>query len=157
MSIDLAVVIDTTRLTRAFAKLGALGTAGKDIMRVAASALLSSTEYAFENEVDPVSNHHWADWSDPYLAWREKHDHTPGSILTLNGDLARSITTDYGPSWALIGSPKVCAAIHQWGGKAGMAPGPAGIPERSYMGLDDVGETEIFNYIKKRAKMALAG
>lgn len=37
------------------------------------------------------------------------------------------MTTDYGPTWALIGSPKIYAAIHMWGGKAGMAPGPAAI------------------------------
>lgn len=156
-SMDLAVVIDVQRLKNAFRRLEALGTDGKTITRVVAAALQSSTEQAFEREADPVNGKHWADWSDPYLAWREKHGYTPGKILTLGADLARSMTTDYGPTWALIGSPKIYAAIHMWGGKAGMAPGPAAIPARPYMGLDDAGEQDIYEHIKNRAKDALKG
>ncbi len=50
----------------------------------------------------------------------------PGKILTLNGDLARRLTTDYGDTWALIGSNEPYAAIHQWGGLPGMPPGTGG-------------------------------
>lgn len=153
MSIDLAVVVDIRRVQAAFTSLGAMAN-DREIPRVAAGALLSSTEQAFEQEADPMTGQHWSSWSDPYLAWREQHGHTPGKILTLNGDLARSITTDYGPDYALIGSPKVYAALHQWGGTAGMPPGPAAVPARPYMGLDKVGEGEIYNAIKKRAERA---
>lgn len=153
MSIDLAVVVDVRRIQAAFSNLGEMAN-DRYIPRVAAGALLSSTEQAFEQEADPVTGNHWADWSDPYLAWRDERGYTPGKILTLNGDLARSITTDYGPDYALIGSPKVYAAIHQWGGTAGMPPGPAAIPARPYMGLDKPGEADIFNAIKKRAESA---
>ncbi len=155
MSIDLAVVVDVRRIHTAFARLGAMAN-DQHIPRVAAGALLSSTEQAFEKEADPVTGEHWARWSDPYLAWREKHGRTPGKILTLDGDLARSITTDYGPDYALLGSPKISAALHQWGGTAGMSPGPAAVPARSYMGLDKTGEQEIFDAIKKRAESATA-
>ncbi|HCL4697378.1 TPA: phage virion morphogenesis protein [Salmonella enterica] len=118
MSIDLAVVLDIRRIQTAFKELGEMAN-DSDIPRVAAGALLSSTEQAFEKQADPVTGQHWAQWSDPYLAWREDHGYIPGQILTLHGDLARSITTDYGPDYALIGSPKIYAAIHQWGGTPG--------------------------------------
>ena len=154
MSIDLAVVLDVRRIQIAFKQLGDMADDG-EIPRVAAGALLSSTEQAFEQQCDPVTGEHWADWSDPWLAWREAHGRTPGSILTLDGDLARSITTDYGPDYALIGSPKIYAAIHQWGGKQEMAPAPAAIPARPYMGLDKVGEQEIYAAIRKRIKAAI--
>ncbi|EAB1947888.1 phage virion morphogenesis protein [Salmonella enterica] len=150
MSIDLAVVVDIRRIQTAFMGLGAMANDG-DIPRAAAAALLSSTEQAFEQESDPETGAHWAAWSDPYLAWREKHNYIPGSILTLNGDLARSITTDYGPDWALIGSPMIYAAIHQWGGKARYTV----LEARPYMGLDKVGRKEIYAAIKKRAETAL--
>lgn len=154
MSIDLAVVLDVRRIQSAFASLGAMANDG-DIPRTAAGALLSSTGQSFEKQRDPVTEGHWADWSDPYLAWREKRGRVPGKILELDGDLARSVTTDYGPDFALIGSPKIYAAIHQWGGTAGMAPGPAAIPARPYMGLDKVGERDIFDAIRKRTERAV--
>lgn len=154
MSIDLAVVIDVRRIQTAFASLGEIAN-DRTIPRIAAAALLSSTEQAFEKQTDPTTGEHWANWSDPWLAWREKRGRVPGKILELDGDLARSITTDYGPDYALIGSPKIYAAIHQWGGVAGMAPGPAAIPERPYMGLDKTGEKEIYSGIQKRAEDAL--
>ncbi|EAS1999542.1 phage virion morphogenesis protein [Salmonella enterica] len=154
MSIDLAVVMDVRRIQTAFAKLGEMAN-DRAIPRVAAGALLSSTEQAFEKEADPVSGSGWVAWSDPYLAWREEHGRTPGKILTLDGDLARSITTDYGPDYALLGSPKIYAAIHQWGGTTGMAPGPAAVPARPYMGLDKTGEREIYDAIEKRTERAV--
>lgn len=150
MSIELAVVLDINRIQAAFISLGAMANDGA-IPRAAAAALLSSTESAFEQQADPVTGEHWASWSDPYLAWREKHNYVPGTILTLNGDLARSITTDYGPDWALIGSPMIYAAIHQWGGKARYTI----LEARPYMGLDKVGRKEIYTAIEKRAQAAL--
>lgn len=155
-TLNLAVVIDQKRLQRAFRTLIKMGDDGRGITRVVAGALLSSTEQAFEREQSPEGQS-WAAWSDPWRRWREEHGYLPGKILTLQGDLARSVTTDYGPNWAIIGSNKPYAAIHQWGGKPGMAPGPAAITARPYMGLDSAGEQEIIAAIQKRAQMALSG
>lgn len=47
MSIDLAVVLDIRRIQTAFKELGEMAN-DSDIPRVAAGALLSSTEQAFE-------------------------------------------------------------------------------------------------------------
>ncbi|HDJ1091332.1 TPA: phage virion morphogenesis protein, partial [Escherichia coli] len=86
--------------------------------------------------------------------WRTRKGYTPGKILTLNGDLARRLTTDYGDTWALIGSNEPYAAIHQWGGLPGMPPGLAAIGARPYMGFDEVAEQEIMDEIRKRFKKA---
>ncbi|EAP9213117.1 phage virion morphogenesis protein [Salmonella enterica] len=155
--VDVAVIIDQKAIQRALRRLARLthGQEGKAISRQIAGSLVSASEQAFETQRDPQTGETWADWSDPYLHWREKHGYVPGTILTLNGDMARSITSDYGPTWALAGSAKIYAAIHQWGGRPGMAPGPAAMPARSFLGLDSTGEVEILDYIKKRAEKAL--
>lgn len=153
--IDAAVVIDVKRLQRVFLELQAMGGNGKDITRSVANSLLSSTEMAFEQEKAPDGDK-WRSWSDPWRDWRTKHGYVPGKILTLRGDLARSVTPYYGDTWAMIGSNKPYAAIHQWGGLPGMPPGPAAIQARPYMGFDKVAEKEILNLIKKRFEKAVA-
>lgn len=153
--IDAAVVIDVKRLQRVFLELQSMGNNGKDLTRNVAASLLSSSEMAFEQQKDPEGDP-WQDWSDPWRAWRIKHGYVPGTILTLRGDLARRLTTDYGDTWAMIGSNEPYAAIHQWGGLAGMAPGPAAIGARPYMGFDQVAEREILNLIKKRFEKAVS-
>lgn len=154
MSLDMNVAVDVRRIQLALDELGTV-TRDRAIPRVMAAALLSSTEQAFERQADPDTGKGWEAWSDSWLAWRQDHGFVLGSILTLHGDLARSITTDYGQDYALIGSPKIYAAIHQWGGTPDMAPRPAGVPARPYMGLDKTGEQEIFDAIRKRVSAAL--
>lgn len=154
MGIELEGAVKVKHIQLALDDLGAV-MRDRAIPRVMAAALLSATEQAFEKQADPETGKGWKAWGDPWKAWREDHGFVPGSILTLYGDLARSITTDYGQDYALIGSPKVYAAIHQWGGTAEMAPGPAGVPARPYMGLDSTGEQEILDAINKRVNAAL--
>ncbi|PFF95385.1 phage virion morphogenesis protein [Escherichia albertii] len=154
MGLDMSVAVDVRRIQLALDELETV-THDRAIPRVMAAALLSSTEQAFERQANPDTGQSWESWSDPWLVWRQEHGFVPGSILTLHGDLARSITTDYGPDYALIGSPKIYAAIHQWGGKPDMPPGPAGVPARPYMGLDKSGEQEIYDAIRKRVSAAL--
>lgn len=148
MKLEVTQNITNGRIKKAFNKLGD-NAIRKDIMRTAAGALQESTEYAFENERDPDTNAPWLPWSDDWKEWREEHGYTPGKILTLSGQLAASMTTEYGDDFALIGSNKVYAPIHQWGGLPTMPPGPAAIPARPYMGLDDVGEQHIYKSIEK--------
>ncbi|HAT1683957.1 TPA: phage virion morphogenesis protein [Klebsiella oxytoca] len=152
-AIDAAVVIDVKRLQRIFLELQAIGGGSQSITREVANSLLSSTEMAFEQEKEPDGDK-WLKWSDPWREWRTKHGYVPGKILTLNGDLARSVTPYYGDTWAMIGSNKPYAAIHQWGGLPDMPPGPAAIPARPYMGFDKVAEKEILDILKKRLEKA---
>ncbi|EBW2889667.1 phage virion morphogenesis protein [Salmonella enterica subsp. enterica] len=154
-TIDAAVVVDVKRLQRVFLELQAMGDDGKRLTRSVAASLLSSSEMAFEQQKEPDGDK-WRAWSDPWRDWRTKHGYVPGKILTLHGKLAGEMTTDYGDTYAMIGSNEPYAAIHQWGGLPSMPPGPAGIPARPYMGFDKVAEKEILSLIKKRFEKAVA-
>ncbi|QRK80173.1 phage virion morphogenesis protein [Shewanella sp. LZH-2] len=99
-----------------------------------AAVLESATEGAFEAEADPVTGQAWQSLSDAYLKANPKRQ--GGKILQASaGGLAASITADSGDFWAAIGSNKIYAAIHQFGGTDDMPAGPAGIPARPYLGV----------------------
>ncbi|MFV0597974.1 phage virion morphogenesis protein [Shewanella sp.] len=99
-----------------------------------AAVLESATEGAFEAEADPVTGQTWASLSDAYLKANPKRQ--GGKILQASaGGLAASVTADSGDFWAAIGSNKIYAAIHQFGGTDDMPVGPAGIPARPYLGV----------------------
>lgn len=99
-----------------------------------AAVLESATEGAFEAETDPVTGQAWASLSDAYLKANPKRQ--GGKILQASaGGLAASVTADSGDFWAAIGSNKIYAAIHQFGGTDDMPAGPAGIPARPYLGV----------------------
>lgn len=155
MRIEVAQDAASRKLKKAFKNLADAKITTKPIMRDAAAALHESTEWAFEHERDPTTNAPWVPWSEDWREWREEHGYTPGKILTLKGQLASSMTTDYGDNYALIGTNKVYGAIHQWGGLPTMPPGPRNVPARPYMGLDDIGDKFIFTSIGKALKNAL--
>lgn len=99
-----------------------------------AAVLESATEGAFEAEADPVTGQAWASLSDAYLKANPKRQ--GGKILQASaGGLAASVAADSGDFWAAIGSNKIYAAIHQFGGTDDMPAGPAGIPARPYLGV----------------------
>ncbi len=99
-----------------------------------AAVLESATEGAFDAEADPVTGQAWASLSDAYLKANPKRQ--GGKILQASaGGLAASVAADSGDFWAAIGSNKIYAAIHQFGGTDDMPAGPAGIPARPYLGV----------------------
>jgi phage virion morphogenesis protein len=99
-----------------------------------AAVLEFATEEAFASESDPATGAQWASLSDAYLKANPKRQ--GGKILQVSaGGLAASIAADSGNFWATIGSNKIYAAIHQFGGTEGMPAGPAGIPSRPYLGV----------------------
>lgn len=95
---------------RTLADLALLERAGRDLtpaMRAIAQALAHETERNFSAGGRP----RWTPLKNP------PERRQGGAILQDSGQLAASITTDYGTSFALIGSNKEYAAIHQFGGK----------------------------------------
>jgi len=81
----------------------------------------------------------WAPWSDDYAASRKGGK----SLLEGEGDLLDSITYEVDRGQVSVGSNLVYAAIHQHGGTPDMAPGPAGVPARPYLGFSDNDLAEI--------------
>lgn len=115
------------------------------LMRELAGILEASSQEAFEDEADPASGLSWRELSDEYIDTPRSQGGRGGAehpILQLNGYLAK-LTTDYGPTWAAVGSNEPYAAIHQFGGLPSMAPGPAAIPARPYLGLSAPYEREV--------------
>ncbi len=78
-------------------------------------------------------------------------------MLDGEGNLVDSITSEIQGYEALIGSDLKYAAIHQHGGTPDMAPGPAGIPAREYLGyspgnldgIEALADSWLDNHLKK--------
>lgn len=114
-------------------------------MQEVAATLEDAAEQAFADERAPTGEP-WEKLSDNYLKQNPKR--AEGQILQVSaGGLAASIESDYGNDWALIGSNKVYAAIHQFGGTPDMPAAPAGIPARPYLGLDEQSQTDLLDIL----------
>jgi phage virion morphogenesis protein len=132
---DLAGV---ARLQERIAKLGSLDRRG--LLEQLAGVAESQTRRRISEEQQSPDGEPWQAWSANYAATR----HGGHSLLQGEGDLVDSITSEIEGDEALIGSNLVYAAIHQFGGTPDMAPGPAGIPAREYLGFsqDNLDEIE---------------
>lgn len=75
----------------------------------------------------------WPPWSSGYAATR----HGGHGLLEGTGALLDSLTAFADRQTAGWGTNLKYAAIHQFGGSAGMAAGPAAIPARPYFGVSD--------------------
>lgn len=142
--IDITLSNETvmTVLTSLMDKLDDLSEPMNDIAAVQESA----TEGAFEAEADPTTGQAWKSLSDAYLKANPKRQ--GGKILQGSaGGLAASVTADSGDFWALIGSNKIYAAIHQFGGTDDMPAGPAGIPARPYFGVSREDEQSMLGFL----------
>ena len=118
--------IDDAQLHVGLRSLIALGRDAGPIMADIAAIGESSTRMRFRTETGPDGQK----WK-PSLRARI----TGGRTLTKDGHLSGSISGRHGRDFAEWGVNRIYAAIHQFGGKSGMAPGPAGIPARPYMGV----------------------
>ena len=132
---DLAGV---ARLQERIAKLGNLDR--RELLEQLAGVAESQTRRRISEEQKSPGGEPWQAWSANYAATR----HGGQSLLQGEGDLVDSIISEIEVDEALIGSNLVYAAIHQHGGTPDMAPGPAGIPAREYLGFsqDNLDEIE---------------
>lgn len=112
----------------------------KDLLEQLAGVAESQTRKRINEEQQSPDGEPWQAWSADYAATR----HGGQSLLQGEGNLVDSITSEIEGDEALIGSNLVYAAIHQHGGTPDMAPGPAGIPAREYLGFsqDNLDEIE---------------
>ncbi|MCY0966139.1 phage virion morphogenesis protein [Parathalassolituus penaei] len=115
-------------------------------MREIAGVLADGVEQAFADQADPATGKPWQPFSPAYLKRNPKRQ--GGQLLQASGQLATSIQSDYGRDYAAVGTNKIYAAIHQFGGLPGMAPGPAAVPARPYLGLSPEGEQEIIEIVQ---------
>lgn len=118
----------------------------KPAMRDIAGVLADASERAFQDEADPATGAPWAPLTEATVGMRG--DAHP--ILQRSGQLAASISPDWGRDFAAAGTNKVYAAMHQFGGTTAadsMIPGKD-IPARPFLGLGDEDRDEILDIIR---------
>lgn len=115
MSDFIEVKIDDKQLQQALNKLTDKCSDLRPLMQNIAGTLEDSVEENFENEGSPK----WKELSKVTIKQRKKKGYWPSRILQVSGELASSITSSYDSSSAVVGTNKVYATIHQFGGKAG--------------------------------------
>lgn len=148
------IIIDDQRLQQALSGLAAAEFNLAPAMRKIAQTLASETETSFRVEGRPK----WQALSEATLHMRlggakayKKDSKLKASaqrikdggfrILQHTGALASSITTDYDNTYAAIGSNKIYAAIHQFGGQAGRGK-KVSIPARPFLPVDQNGNLQ---------------
>lgn len=106
------------------------------VMAGIAAELASQTEARFAAEGPG-----WPGLAKGTILDRIKGGHWPGKMLQRSGQLAASLQTEHGRDYAQIGTAKVYAAIHQFGGQAGRGR-KVTIPARPFLPLEDGGLTD---------------
>ena len=94
--------------------------------------LLDSTRERFSTKTAPDGTA-WKPLKPSTLA-RKKGK---GSLLVFDGYLRDLLRGEVGDNFSEIRSALAYSALHQLGGTSDMAPGPAAVEERPYMGLSD--------------------
>ena len=100
----------------------------RPLMREIAGIMLNAVEENFAQEGRP----RWKPLSPRTIKAREKKGYWPGAILQMRGELAASISTYSDKDSAVVGTNKVYAGIHQFGGKAGRGK-KVEIPARPFL------------------------
>lgn len=144
----LEISLDQDAIQSALKEIANAGNDLEPVMREIAGVLADSTEDAFANEADPVTGNPWPALSESYLA--QNPNRASGQMLQMSAaGLASSIQSEHSNDSASVGTNKLYAALHQFGGLPDMAPGPAAVQARPYLGLAAEDETEILAIISR--------
>lgn len=107
------------------------------------SALEASTRDRIGRTKTAPDGTPWLNLS-PAWAARKKERGFAGGTLTMRGDLLNSVAFEAEAGHVdIIAGPTEYAAIHQYGGTPGMAPGPAAVPARPFLGVSAEDAQEI--------------
>ena len=124
-------------------------------MREIAGHLVDAAEGSLERQESPAGAP-WQPLAEGTRAERRRKGYGAGRpILERSGDLIRSVVGEHDAGSAAAGTNLVYAAIHQFGGEAGMPPGPAAVPARPFLGVDDDTREEILDTIRGYLRAAV--
>lgn len=149
------IKIDDSAVRTAFNRLLGAGADLAPLMRQVAATLDDITEQAFADQSDPTTATPWQELKPRTIKARTKRDYWPGKILQQRGQLAASITSEYGKDYAAVGTNTIYARIHQLGGHAGRGK-KTPIPARPYLGVPDHGRDEILDLLRAHIAKATA-
>lgn len=143
MSNFIEVKIDDKQLQQALKRLADKTSDLRPLMQNIAGILEDSVEENFEQEGRPK----WQKLSKATIKERSKKGHWPGMLLQMRGELASSITSSYDSNTAIVGTNKVYAVIHQFGGNAGKGE-KVKIPARPYLKIAEKENTKIIKEVQ---------
>lgn len=122
------------------------------------ASLVTSTQRRFERETGPDGQR----WQPLAPSTRDRLIGAPRgdgrrrrggtrrgaqTILRVSGLLYSSLTHIASEADVVVGTNREYAALHQFGGTPDMAPGPAAVPARPFLGLDAADEAEILDIV----------
>jgi phage virion morphogenesis (putative tail completion) protein len=134
------VTLEAEGLTQAMAALNSLGDprrVGEGLAQIG-GLIESQTRRRFDERTSP-DGEAWSPWSDTYRLSR-RHGQ---SLLVASGAFRDSVAWDLSGDELRVGSNMVFAGLHQDGGTGDMAPGPAAVPARPWLGVSDDNAAEI--------------
>ncbi len=138
------IEIDDSRIKTEMEKLIQRCRDRRALMRQIAGIMHNAVEENFAEQGRP----RWKPLSDKTIAQRQKKGYWPGAILQMRGQLAASISQHSDNDSAIVGTNKIYAAIHQFGGKAGRGR-KVTIPARPFLKLTDEDLEDIKNAVKE--------
>ena len=145
MAEPIQIKIDDVKLQEILKKLISKVQNLRPLMKNISGIMMDSVEENFEKEGRPDK---WQELAKSTIKQRRKKGHWPGRILQVRGELASSITSYYDSDSAVVGTNKVYATIHQFGGDAGRGK-KVKIPARPYLKLTEKDLAVINNAITK--------
>ena len=143
MTEPIEIMVDDKEIQQLLKKLISKTENLRPLMKNIAGIMLDSVEENFEKEGRPDK---WQGLAKTTIKQRNKKGYWPGRILQVRGELAASITSKYDENSAVVGTNKVYAAIHQFGGEAGKNK-KVKIPARPYLKLGDKENKQIIENI----------
>lgn len=147
-SSNLAVAQVTAKL----GKLSALLDDMSPIMAEIAAILKRDATEAFQNEWNPSTHEKWADLDEKTIAGREKINKWPGHKLQVEGELVKSLSSDYGSKFARVGLTQDYAPAHQFGRPDKNLPARPFLP---FDGLHPDTEQAIIDFLTDKITEAL--
>jgi len=149
------ITIDDAEVKAKLAKLSGLMKALRPVMLEIGNMLRNETELSFENEKTPWG----AKWEPLSAVTIARKGHS--KILTDSTQLSGSFIVKADNDSATVGTNKVYAAIHNFGGNAGKGK-KIKIPARQYLPADKAGRLEpgveraIISYLTRKIRQATA-
>lgn len=123
-------------------------------MREIAGHLVDSASENLRRQAAPDGTP-WAPLAERTLAERRRDPFDVRRILERSGDLFTTIQGEHGKRHAAAGTDIAYAAIHQFGGRPGMAPAPAAVPARPFLGVTDDHRDMILATIREHLRRAV--
>ena len=109
--------------------------------------LVRSTRERAAAEVDPTGSP-WAPLSPRYKARKDKRRPGLPMLKHDNHMLGDQFSWQVRGTELLVGTNAIYGALHQFGGTDSMAPGPAAVPARPWLGLSAEDETEALDILE---------